>query len=71
MNTGGSEHQRQPVPPQQGREGSIAHVQTSGQGAERRQNDPLAVGGETTATDAAATGAYAGAGVQVAGDLAK
>ena len=63
------EHQRQRRLPHQWSERRIAEVQAAGQRAERRQNDPLPIGGEAAAADAGAERANAGAGVKVTGDL--
>ena len=70
MHPVGPQHQRQRRMAHQWSEHRIAEVQTAGQRAERRQNDPLPIGGETAAPDAGAQRANAGAGMKVTGDLA-
>ena len=70
MHPVGPQHQRQGRMAHQWSENRIAEVQTAGQRAERRQNDPLPIGGEAATADAGAKCANAGAGMKVTGDLA-
>ena len=70
MHPVGPQHQRQGRMPHQWSERRIAEVQTTGQRAERRQNDPLPIGSKAAAADAGAERANTGAGMKMTGDLA-